>query len=385
MSEFIPYGRQSISDEDVKAVVDTLRSDFLTQGPCVPAFQTALKEATGARHAIAVNSATSALHLACMALGLREGDWLWTTPISFAASSNCGLYCGAKVDFVDIEPDTYNMDPRALEQKLEAAATVGKLPKVVVPVHLTGQPCDMREIQALSKRFGFSIIEDASHAVGGTYEGVPVGKCNYSDIAVFSFHPVKIVTTAEGGAALTEDDELARRLELLRSHGITRDPSQMAYEPDGDWYYEQLMLGYNYRLTDLQAALGVSQIKRLETFVEARHRIADRYDRELADLPLQLPVRKEGRRSALHLYVVRVKDEAPIDRKALFDAMRAAGIGVNLHYIPIYRHPYYRDMGFEPLPEAEAYYREAISIPMFPDLSEQQQDRVIDCLRTNLS
>lgn len=383
----IPYGRQEITQDDVDAVVAVLRSDFLTQGPAVPCFEKIVADTCGARHALAVNSATSALHIACLALGLKTGDWLWTTPVSFVASSNCGRYCGASVDFVDIDPRTYNLCPQALARKLEAAEREGKLPKVVVAVHLCGQPCDMKAIHELGIRYGFRIIEDASHAIGGRYRDEPVGNCRYSDITVFSFHPVKIVTTAEGGMALTNDDALAQRMALLRSHGITREAGQMTHAPDGPWYYQQLELGFNYRMTELQAALGISQMRRLEAYVAARHAIARRYDTLLADMPLVTPWQHPDTYSGLHLYVVRLRrEQVQRSHREVFEALRVQDIGVNLHYIPIYRQPYYAAMGFDPtdFPEAERYYAEAISLPMYPGLDESKQDQVVAALRKAL-
>ncbi|MEZ8985146.1 UDP-4-amino-4,6-dideoxy-N-acetyl-beta-L-altrosamine transaminase [Vibrio cyclitrophicus FF160] len=376
----IPYGKQDISQQDIDSVVDVLKSDFLTQGPQVPAFEKALTEHTGAQYALAVNSATSALHIACLALGLGEGDWLWTTPVTFVASANCGLYCGAKVDFVDIDSATYNMCPKKLEQKLITAKATGTLPKVVVPVHLCGQPCDMESIAKLAKEYGFKVIEDASHAIGGQYHEQPIGNCKYSDITVFSFHPVKIVTTAEGGAALTNQKELADKMALLRSHGITRDPEMMTEASHGGWYYQQVDLGFNYRMTELQAALGVTQMQRLDEFVAARHVLSKRYNQMLSELPLVLPYQLEKTYSGLHLFVIRLKlDEISLTHKQVFEALRENGIGVNLHYIPVHTQPYYQAMGFSDgdFPASERYYQEAISLPMFHGMTEKQQNMVV--------
>lgn len=380
----IPYGRQDITEADIAAVVEVLRSDFLTQGPMVPRFEQAVAGRCDAGYAVAVNSATSALHIACLALDLGPGDWLWTSPITFVASANCGLYCGAEVDFVDIDPRTINMCPSRLEEKLIAARHEGRLPKVVIPVHMCGEPCDMAAIAELSRTYGFRIIEDASHAIGARYKGEPVGNGTFSDITVFSFHPVKIVTTGEGGMALTNDPHLAQRMASLRTHGIIRDPSLMTQEPHGPWYYEQLELGFNYRMTDIQAALGLSQLYRLDAYVDRRHDLADRYDDLLADLPLTPPWRDPGSHSAFHLYVIRLASSQPAnERRRVFEALRGWGIGVNVHYIPVHLQPYYRTLGFQAgdFPAAEDYYSEAISLPLYPAMDEAEQDTVIDCLR----
>ncbi len=364
--------------------MDVLRSDFLTQDPAIGRFEATVAEHCGVKHAVAANSATSALHIACLALDLGPGDWLWTTPNTFVASANCALYCNAQVDFVDIDPSTYNLCPHKLEEKLVEAEKIGRLPKVVVPVHLTGQPCDMAAIHALGQRYGFKIIEDASHAIGGKYKGEPIGNGRYSDITVFSFHPVKIITTAEGGMALTNSDDLATRMGLLRSHGITRDPALMTQPMDGPWYYQQVALGYNYRMTDLQAALGVSQMTRLTQYVARRHEIAERYNQLLSDLPLTLPWQHHDSYSAYHLYVIRLQlEKIGVSHLQVFEALRAKDIMVNLHYIPVHTQPYYQKMGFKlgDYPESEQYYREAISIPMHPTLTEAEQERVVISLR----
>ncbi len=375
----IPYGRQEITPADIEAVVQVLRSDFLTQGPTVPAFEAAVAKQVHARHATAMSSATAALHVSCLALDLGPRDWLWTSPITFVASANCALYCGAQVDFVDIDPRTYNMCPQALERKLVEAKRLGRLPKVVVPVHHSGQPCDLARIHELAQTYGFRIIEDASHAIGGRYKNEPIGNSRYSDITVFSFHPVKVITTAEGGMALTNSDALAEKMALLRSHGITRDPAMMTREPEGGWYYEQIALGYNYRMTDVQAALGLSQLQRVHSYVACRHEQSVRYDRLLTSLPLVTPWQHPDSYSARHLYVIRLKPGAGgKTHRQVFAELREAGVGANLHYIPVYRQPYYEKMGFSAglCPEAEKYYQEAITLPLFPTMSEEQQGRV---------
>ncbi|WP_269532008.1 UDP-4-amino-4,6-dideoxy-N-acetyl-beta-L-altrosamine transaminase [Chitinimonas sp. BJYL2] len=380
----IPYGRQSIDQADIDAVVEVLQSDWLTQGPSIDRFEEAVAARHGASHAVAVCNATAALHIACMAIDLGPGDWLWTSPNTFVASANCARYCGANVDFVDIDPNTWNLCADALEAKLIAADKAGRLPKVVVPVAFSGQSCDMARIKALSQRYGFVVIEDASHAVGASYKGKPVGCGDYADMTIFSFHPVKIVTTGEGGMILTNRPALAERLKRLRSHGITRDAALMTEPSHGPWYYQQTELGYNYRLTDIQAVLGLSQLQKLDQFVARRRELAARYDELLADLPLQLPTRQVDAESAWHLYVVRLKlDQIGKTHKAVFEGLRAAGIGVNLHYIPVHTQPYYRALGFKDgdFPNAEAYYREALSLPMFAGLEKVNQVVVIDAVK----
>jgi UDP-4-amino-4,6-dideoxy-N-acetyl-beta-L-altrosamine transaminase len=380
----IPYGRQDISQADIDSVIAVLKSEHLTQGPAITRFEQRVAEHTGAKHALAVSNATAALHIACLALDLGPGDLLWTTTNTFVASANCALYCGAQVDFVDIDPRTYNLCPQKLEAKLIQAQKINQLPKVIVPVHLTGQPCDMAAIHALSQKFGFKIIEDASHAIGGKYKGEPIGNGRFSDITVFSFHPVKIITTGEGGMALTNSDELAARLRLLCSHGITRDPAQMTEPSHGNWYYQQVALGFNYRMTDIQAALGASQMIRLASYVQRRHEIAQRYNELMSDLPLTLPWQQPDSYSAYHLYVVRLQlDSLVPSHRQVFEALRAKDIMVNLHYIPVHTQPYYQSMGFKPgdYPEAEQYYREAISIPMHVNLTDAEQQFVVSSLR----
>lgn len=384
----VPYGRQDITEEDIEAVAAVLRSDFLTQGPLVPRFEEAIAKWVGATYAVASNSATSSLHLACLALGVSPGDRVWTSPVTFVASANCARYCGADIDFVDIDPRSYNMSVTALAKKLVVAERDGILPKVVIPVHLAGQPADMAAIHELSRRYGFSIIEDASHAIGGRYRDEPIGNCRYSDITVFSFHPVKIITTGEGGMALTNDAALARRMARLNSHGITRDVTEMTAASDGPWYYQQIELGYNYRITDIQAALGLSQLDRLEDYVARRHALAARYDSLLRDLPVVTPWRDPQDYSGFHLYIIRLRlDEISISHREVFERLRQAGVLVNLHYIPIYRQPDFARYGFrrEDFPEAERYYAEAITLPLFPMLTDEDQDFVVETLRDVLA
>ena len=379
----IPYGKQDISKEDIEAVVEVLKSDWLTQGPVVPAFERAVAAYCGVQYGVAVNSATSALHIACLALGVGKGDIVWTSPITFVASANCALYCGAEVDFVDIDNRTYNMSAAALQLKLEKAGLAGKLPKVVIPVHLSGQSCEMERIHQLSLQYGFKIIEDASHCIGGKYKGTPIGSCRFSHISVFSFHPVKIITTGEGGMAMTNDHALVLKMTQFRSHGIVRYAHEMTHEPDGPWYYQQIELGFNYRMTDIQAALGLSQLKRIDEFIAKRHTIAKRYNELLTATGLRLPWQDTDTHSSLHLYIIRIqKGSSDVTHLEMFKRLRDAGILVNLHYIPVYRQPYYQKMGFSPsdYPEAESYYAEAISIPIFPALTEAEQNRVVEII-----
>jgi len=384
----IPYGKQDINQADIDSVIDVLQSDFLTQGPQVPLFEKKVSDYCGSEFGVAVNSATSALHVACLALGLGKGDWLWTSPNTFVASANCGLYCGAKVDFVDIDPLTYNLSTEELEKKLIQAKKDSKLPKIVIPVHFAGQSCDMKKIHSLSQEYGFKIIEDASHAIGGKYLDRPIGSCQYSDIAVFSFHPVKIITTAEGGLATTNDKKLSERMQLFRSHGVTRNPELMSKLSEGGWYYQQVDLGFNYRMTELQAVLGVSQMQRLDEFVTQRHILQERYDSLLNGLSIIKPHQSQDSYSALHLYPIQIDlDSVDKDREKIFDELRQNGIGVNVHYIPIHTQPYYLQFGFKvgDFPNSESYYNRAISIPLFHAMTLDQQDEVVNNLTSILT
>ncbi len=379
----IPYGRQSISQDDINSVISVLQSDFLTQGPQVPLFEKVVANYCGVDYGIAVNSATSALHIACLSLGLGKGDLLWTSPNSFVASANCGLYCGAEVEFVDIDQQTYNLSTKELESKLIIAKQKNKLPKIVIPVHFAGQSCDMKKIYSLSQEYGFYIIEDASHAIGGKYLDKYIGSCQYSDITVFSFHPVKIITTAEGGLATTNNASIAKKMSLYRSHGITRDQKLMSKVSEGDWYYQQIGLGFNYRMTELQAALGSSQINRLDEFIDKRHSLQKRYDTLLKDLPIVLPYQSQDAYSALHLYPVLIElEKTGKGREKIFNELRNKGIGVNVHYIPIHLQPYYKSLGFKTgdYPNAENYYNRVISIPLFYDMTMNEHDKVVEAL-----
>jgi UDP-4-amino-4,6-dideoxy-N-acetyl-beta-L-altrosamine transaminase len=385
----IPYGRQDITQADIDAVIGVLKSDFLTQGPLVAAFEGAVANKVSAKYAVAVNSATSALHVACLAFGLKQGDWLWTSPITFVASANCALYCGAQVDFVDIDPRTYNLCPQELEKKLIVAEKEGRLPKIVIPVHLAGQSCDMQAIHALAKKYHFKIIEDASHAIGGKYQDQYIGSCKYSDITIFSFHPVKIITTGEGGMAITNDESLASKMRLFRSHGITKESNEMTKVAEGPWYYEQIDLGFNYRMTDIQAALGLSQLARLDEFVASRHRVSNQYQTLLSELSLNTPYVIPDAFSSLHLYIVQLqpKSDVKLAHKRLFEYMRSEEIGVALHYIPIYRHPYYLKYDYVQscYPHAEDYYSRAISLPIYPNLQAEEMQAICRVIADGLN
>ena len=380
---YIPYGKQSIDEEDIKAVKNVLGSNYLTQGPKIQEFEKCITEKTNSKYAVGVNSATSALHISCIALGLKEGDWLWTSPITFVASANCGLYCGARVDFVDIDSETGLISTTKLEIKLEKAKKEGKLPKIVVPVHLTGTSCDMKKIGELAKQYDFKIIEDASHALGGMYEGEYVGNCKYSDITVFSFHPVKIATTGEGGMAMTNSEKLSKKLNILRSHGITKDINMLEDKSKEDWYYEQQMLGYNYRMTDIAAALGISQMNRLEEFIKRRRRIKRRYIEELDGVPIKILKESKRTKSSVHLVVIKMRDEWEGQRDKFYRYMKNNGVGVQLHYLPIYRQPYYEKYRYnkDEFPNAEEYGKNAVSIPVYPDLQEDEQTKIVELIK----
>ena len=383
----IPYGRQDITDADVAAVVAALRSDFLTQGPAIPQFEAALSSAIGCDYTVAVSSATAALHIACAALGLQDGGLLWTVPNTFVASANCARYCGADVDFVDIDPVTWNMSVDALTEKLDRARMAGRIPDIVVPVHFGGQPTEQEAIWKLSEEYGFKVLEDASHSIGAARNGERVGSCRWSHATVFSFHPVKIVTTGEGGAVTTNDPVVAERLFLLRSHGITRDPASFVLESAGPWYYEQLLLGFNYRITDIQASLGTEQLRRLPDYVAKRNELAVAYDKALHGVPVGLPTVTSDNYSAFHLYVIRIPDDSPVSRRQVVDHLRSGGIMANVHYMPVHLQPYYRSLGFSPgdFPESEAHGRQAVTLPMFPSLTGSQQQTVVAAIRQVVS
>lgn len=383
MLDYIPYGKQDINQQDIDAVIEVLQSDYLTQGPAIARFEQLVADYCGVKYAVAVASATAGLHIACLSAGLGAGDRLWTVPNTFVASANCGLYCGAEVDFVDIDPKTYNLSISALATQLAIAAERRELPKILIPVHFAGQSCDMSAIKKLAQQYGFQVIEDAAHGIGGRYRDRPIGCCEFSDLTVFSFHPVKIITTAEGGMVLTNREDLYEKLIRLRSHGITRDSRFMQGEPDGPWYYQQLELGYHYRITDLQAALGASQMNRLDSFVNRRHELVERYNVGLKDLPLSTPYQNPNTYPSWHLYVIRLElDRIQPTHREVFETLRTAGIGVNLHYIPVHTQPYYQNLGFEwgQFPNSEQYYREAISLPLYSGLTNEKQDRIISTL-----
>jgi UDP-4-amino-4,6-dideoxy-N-acetyl-beta-L-altrosamine transaminase len=377
----ISYGKQNINQADIEAVIEVLKSDFLTQGPAIEQFEKEVAEYCGAKYAVAVTNATSALHIACLAAGLSKGDVLWTSPNTFVASANCGRYCGADVDFVDIDNDTYNMSVSKLAEKLASSEIK---PKVVVPVHFSGQSCEMEKIHELAKQYDFTVIEDASHAIGADYKDTKVGSCTYSDMTVFSFHPVKIITTAEGGMVLTNNKDLYDKLILFRSHGITRNDKLMKNESEGPWYYEQIDLGFNYRMTDMQAALGSSQMFRLDEFVKRRRYLANRYNKLLADLPVKLPYQQPDSKSSWHVYVIRLDlDQVKIDKQTIFAKMRKLEINLNLHYIPVHTQPYYQEIGFKKgdFPVSEQYYKEVFTLPLYYSLTDKQQDYIVESLR----
>ncbi len=385
----IPYGRQTIQASDIEAVMQVLKSDWITQGPAIEHFEQKLAKRFESPHALAVCNATAALHLAYLAAGLGPGKKLWTSPNTFLATANAARFCGADVDFVDIDPKSWNLSVEQLVLRLSQAEKTGQLPDVLAPVHFGGNPCEMEAIAGLARKYNFQVVEDASHAVGARYQNHPIGSSHYSDFTVFSFHPVKIITTGEGGAILTHNTAAYERMARLRSHGMTRNPKLMQQEGEGGWYYEQLELGFNYRITDIQAALGESQLERLDSFIQQRQVLAKRYSELLADLSadlaLQLPSVSAEAVSAWHLYVIRIPSRKGM-RKQVYDHLQKAGIEVNVHYIPVHLQPYYRQLGFKPgdFPEAEAYYREAITLPLFPTLTLKQQDFIVSTLKEAL-
>lgn len=384
---YIPYGRQSISEQDIEAVIEVLKSDLITQGPRVEKFEKTVADYCGAKYAVAVSNGTAALHLACLAAGLTKGNTLWTSPNTFVASANCALYCGASPDFVDISPITYNMDEDLLEKKLVKAEKNDKLPQIVIPVHFSGQSCDMEKIYYLSKKYKFVVIEDACHAIGGSYKNSKIGSCQFSDMAVFSFHPVKIITSGEGGMILTNRKDYYDKLVLYRTHGIVKDPRFMESPTEGVWYYQQVELGMNYRITDIQAALGLSQLRRIDDFVSRRQEIAARYDNLLEGLPLKIPVRQSYSQSAFHIYVIQLDIEnIKLSRRVLFERIRVDGVSMNVHYIPVHLQPYYRRLGFKEsdFPNAEQYYKQAATLPIYFDMTDNDQDRVVDSLKRAL-
>ncbi len=388
MHEYIPYGKHDINQDDIDAVVEVLQSNWITQGPCIEKFEKTIANYCGAKYAVAVSSGTAALHIACLATDLKKGDIFWTSPNTFVASANCGLYCGASVDFVDIDPKTYNLSIKELETKLDFAKKNSCLPKVIIPVHFAGQSYEMEKIAELSKHYDFKIIEDAAHALGGSYKDKPIGSCEFSDMCTFSFHPVKNITTGEGGMILTNKKDLYENLIRLRTHGITRDETLMKNKSHGPWYYEQLELGFNYRMTDIQAALGISQMKRLDEFVSQRRLLAERYNKLLKELPIVLPWQHSDTKSSWHLYVIRLKlDQIKKTHRQVFEELRNMGLGVNLHYIPVHIQPYYQQLGFKSgdFLNAESYYQQALTLPLYQSLTEYEQDRVIKTLKEILT
>ncbi len=376
----IPYSRQSINENDINEVIKVLKSEMITQGPIVEKFEKTICSYTSSNYSVLTNSATSALHISCLALGLSKGDILWTSPNSYVASANVGLLCNAKVDFVDIDPENYNMCPTALSIKLKNAEKLGQLPKIVMPVHFAGQSCDMIKIKKLSEKYGFKIIEDASHAIGGSYNNTKIGSCRFSDITVFSFHPVKIITTAEGGCAITNNEEIFEKLKLLSSHGVTRNPKFMAEKNSDKWVYDQISIGFNYRMSDMNAALGLSQLLRIDCFLKKRNKIAKKYFQQLKNIDLKLPKQEDYNLSAFHLFPIQVKN-----RKRIYELFHQNDIKVNVHYRPIHTQPFWQKRGFKSglFPNSEFYYSQAISLPIFYDLNDELQDNVIKILQNS--